>query len=285
VEPELQEQRALVGEHLLERDDLVQARVDLVVDRGTGAIRESRIFSPRDLCTGRAGACEPGDYEGVPVVPDPALARLITGPFERARAARDAPLGVTAATAIPRAYGEESALGNLFADLMLAARPGGDVAITNGGGLRADLPAGPLRYGALYEATPFDNRFAAIRMTGADLRRAIAANLRAVVEKFQRAKNDTGSPEVQVALLTERINSLAPHFEANKKDNHSRTGLLKMVNQRDTETAFGKASVALPSRERGLPLFGPVPADLARKTAQMYARHNDLKAQALRGGA
>ena len=57
---------------------------------------------------------------------------------------------------------------------------------------------------------------------------------RAVVEKFQRAKNDTGSPEVQVALLTERINSLASHFDAHKKDNHSRQGLLKMVNQRRT---------------------------------------------------
>ena len=53
-----------------------------------------------------------------------------------------------------------------------------------------------------------------------------------VVLKFARAKNDTGSPEVQVALLTERINGLAPHFESNKKDNHSRRGLLKMVNQR-----------------------------------------------------
>jgi small subunit ribosomal protein S15 len=55
---------------------------------------------------------------------------------------------------------------------------------------------------------------------------------RAVMEKFRRAKNDTGSPEVQIALLTERINGLAPHFEAHKKDNHSRMGLLKMVNQR-----------------------------------------------------
>lgn len=53
-----------------------------------------------------------------------------------------------------------------------------------------------------------------------------------VVKKFARGGSDTGSPEVQVALLTERINSLAPHFEANKKDNHSRRGLLKMVNQR-----------------------------------------------------
>lgn len=53
-----------------------------------------------------------------------------------------------------------------------------------------------------------------------------------VVQKFARGSNDTGSPEVQVALLTERINALAPHFEQHKKDNHSRRGLLKMVNQR-----------------------------------------------------
>ena len=55
---------------------------------------------------------------------------------------------------------------------------------------------------------------------------------RAVVEKFQREPNDTGSPEVQVALLSERIKTLGPHFENNKKDHHSRRGLLKMVNQR-----------------------------------------------------
>ena len=54
----------------------------------------------------------------------------------------------------------------------------------------------------------------------------------AVVTKFARGQNDTGSPEVQVALLTERINSLTPHFQKNVKDNHSRRGLLKMVNQR-----------------------------------------------------
>jgi len=53
-----------------------------------------------------------------------------------------------------------------------------------------------------------------------------------VVKKFARGQGDTGSPEVQVALITERINSLSPHFEQNKKDNHSRRGLLKMVNQR-----------------------------------------------------
>jgi small subunit ribosomal protein S15 len=55
---------------------------------------------------------------------------------------------------------------------------------------------------------------------------------RSVVEKFARGKSDTGSPEVQIALLSQRINSLSPHFEKNKKDHHGRRGLLKMVNQR-----------------------------------------------------
>jgi small subunit ribosomal protein S15 len=54
----------------------------------------------------------------------------------------------------------------------------------------------------------------------------------AVIKLHARAANDTGSPEVQVALLTARIEQLSGHFEAHKKDNHSRRGLLKLVNQR-----------------------------------------------------
>jgi small subunit ribosomal protein S15 len=53
-----------------------------------------------------------------------------------------------------------------------------------------------------------------------------------IVADYQRAQNDTGSPEVQVALLTARINELTPHFKQHLKDHHGRRGLLKMVNQR-----------------------------------------------------
>ncbi len=54
-----------------------------------------------------------------------------------------------------------------------------------------------------------------------------------VIEKYRRSEGDTGSPEVQVALLTERINQLtAEHFKTHKKDHHSRRGLIKMVGQR-----------------------------------------------------
>jgi small subunit ribosomal protein S15 len=54
----------------------------------------------------------------------------------------------------------------------------------------------------------------------------------ALVKEYATKAGDTGSPEVQVALLTERINMLTDHFKAHKKDNHSRRGLLKMVSQR-----------------------------------------------------
>jgi len=53
-----------------------------------------------------------------------------------------------------------------------------------------------------------------------------------VVRQYQRSAMDTGSPEVQVALLTERINGLAGHFKTHVKDFHSRRGLLKLVSQR-----------------------------------------------------
>ena len=53
-----------------------------------------------------------------------------------------------------------------------------------------------------------------------------------IVKTYQTAEGDTGSPEVQVALLSANINKLQGHFEVNKQDHHSRRGLIRMVNQR-----------------------------------------------------
>lgn len=53
-----------------------------------------------------------------------------------------------------------------------------------------------------------------------------------LIKEHGREKNDTGSPEVQIAVLTERIANLTEHFKTHKKDNHSRRGLLKLVSQR-----------------------------------------------------
>ena len=54
----------------------------------------------------------------------------------------------------------------------------------------------------------------------------------ALIQEYGRGNDDTGSADVQVAILTERINNLTEHFKSHKKDNHSRQGLLKMVNRR-----------------------------------------------------
>jgi small subunit ribosomal protein S15 len=54
----------------------------------------------------------------------------------------------------------------------------------------------------------------------------------ALIKEHAQGKGDTGSPEVQVAILTERINNLTQHFKSHAKDNHSRRGLLMLVNQR-----------------------------------------------------
>jgi small subunit ribosomal protein S15 len=59
-----------------------------------------------------------------------------------------------------------------------------------------------------------------------------AERKQALVKEYATKKDDTGSPEVQVAILSERINSLTEHFKTHVKDNHSRRGLLKMVSQR-----------------------------------------------------
>lgn len=61
-----------------------------------------------------------------------------------------------------------------------------------------------------------------------------------IIKDNAQAKGDTGSPEVQVAILTERIRNLTEHFKANHKDNHSRRGLLMMVNKRRNLLAYLK---------------------------------------------
>ncbi len=58
------------------------------------------------------------------------------------------------------------------------------------------------------------------------------ADRQKIIAEYQRSEGDTGSPEVQVALLTARINDLQAHFKEHKGDHHSRRGLIRMVNQR-----------------------------------------------------
>ena len=66
-------------------------------------------------------------------------------------------------------------------------------------------------------------------------------NKQEIIEKYGRSASDTGSPEVQIALLTARISSLTEHLKSHQKDHHSRRGLLKMVGQRRNLLAYLKA--------------------------------------------
>ena len=65
-----------------------------------------------------------------------------------------------------------------------------------------------------------------------------------IIAEYGRVPNDTGSPEVQVALLSARINHLTDHFKTHKQDHHSRRGLLKLVNQRKRLLAYLQANDA-----------------------------------------
>ena len=159
-------------------------RVDLRV-AADGHVTAVKIHKPRMLCEGETtdgnpmpvAACRLGDYEGKPVVPVREISEIVEGAIQVAAKRRSEKLGVTLTGIIEKGYERESSEGNWFTDLMLAANPGAHVALTNGGGLRADMPAGALSYGSLYEAIPFDNRFALVELKGSHLRSLVSTNL------------------------------------------------------------------------------------------------------------
>ncbi len=165
-------------------------RVDLDVDpSGKAATTLVRVHPPRRLCGDGPGAdiddieaCRPAAYEGaVPMIDRGVLAAV--APFiADARARRSVSLDVVVEAEIPRGYDRESPLGNLFTDLMLEAVPEATVAVMNGGGIRANLPAGPLVYGSVFEMMPFDNRIATVTMTVSELQALLVRNL-AVTKK------------------------------------------------------------------------------------------------------
>lgn len=168
------------------------SRVDLQLSTGRdGRPQVSRrdIYPPQQMCedaSGRPETCKSSSYAGRPVSPSAEMQALVTPALERAKTKRQEPLYVDLKVDVTRAYDKPSALGDLFADLTLAAArrlPGvsgktsADVALANGGGLRADLQAGPLTYGTLFNAMPFDNLVARVRLTGAQLKQVFAQHL------------------------------------------------------------------------------------------------------------
>lgn len=85
----------------------------------------------------------------------------------------------------------------------------------------------------------------------------VNVNKSEVIQKFSQGENDTGSPEVQIALLTERINNLSQHLQGHRKDEGSRRGLLKLVGKRNRQLKYlrqtkGQEAVSKLRKQLGL---------------------------------
>jgi 5'-nucleotidase len=155
------------------------SRIDLRLSGATHQVLSHQVFPPHDLCPElvQGGGCPLSDYEGQATIEDPALLAEIAPALAMVEGLRQEPLGCTLSNPFSGEHDAESPLGNLFADLIRESVTGADAALVNGGSLRADLPAGPLSYGQLYEAMPFDNTLAEVRITGAELKAILAAHL------------------------------------------------------------------------------------------------------------
>jgi 5'-nucleotidase len=165
-------------------------RADVVFDRRTRSVARIRLFAPHQVCAQQdpaTGNCVPAtesavpaQYEGRPVTPDPVIVRAMAPEVQRVHELQATTLGVSLDAPIRRGGDLGSPLGNLFADALRDAVPGADAAVINNAtsGLRADLPEGPVTFGLLYDVFPFDNRVVQITLSGAELGRWLAGEIR-----------------------------------------------------------------------------------------------------------
>jgi 2',3'-cyclic-nucleotide 2'-phosphodiesterase (5'-nucleotidase family) len=154
------------------------SRVDLELDRTTRRVVSAKVAMPHLVCTvPLEDGCRPGEYEAAPVIPDAATLAAIRPALETARMIRNEPLNVHVEATFQVEKTSETALGNLFADLMREAENGTDAAFGNSGSIRDALPAGALTFGQLLHVMPFDNQLARLHVTGKELRALVTANL------------------------------------------------------------------------------------------------------------
>lgn len=163
-------------------------RVDITVNAANGEILDRKIFPPQLNCPAFnrvSGECEWLErdpflvespvYEGVEVVPNASVEKIVADAIAHTEAIKSEPLGVTLETPFVRDDTPESAIALMFTDAILE-EVDADISIHNtSGGIRADLQAGPLTFGDIYQISPFDNQVVILEMSGAELRRIIEA--------------------------------------------------------------------------------------------------------------
>jgi 2',3'-cyclic-nucleotide 2'-phosphodiesterase (5'-nucleotidase family) len=168
------------------------ARADVVFDRDIRRVVRTDVFAPRHVCARQdpetlacdvtAPSASPmpvSRYEGRIVVPDARVSDAMAPALGRVRELQATPIGVVVETPIRRTADPESPLAHLLAHTLREALSA-DVALHSAwrGGLRADVPAGDLTFGRLYGAFPFDNRVSRIVLSGDELGRVLAEEIR-----------------------------------------------------------------------------------------------------------
>lgn len=149
-------------------------RVDVTLKKGEKPAL--RILPPTFVCP-KTG-CSNVLYNGEKIAPVQSVEKIVNRWEEEASSTKQRILGPVVKKRLRKSRLEESELGNALADWMLLAKPDHHISMTNGGGIRADLPAGDLRYGQLFEVLPFDNRFATVHLTGEHFYKLVENNLR-----------------------------------------------------------------------------------------------------------
>jgi 5'-nucleotidase len=149
------------------------------------------LHQPVDICLGEwaEGGCSPREstsaqtkrssFLGESVVVDDKLQKVLEPYLKAVDAAQEAPVGVEVTSPIYRAHEKPSPLGQMVAEGIRRAVPGAQIGLTNAGGVRADLPAGNLRFKQVFEVLPFDNHVVGLRLSGKELRSFILAPLQA----------------------------------------------------------------------------------------------------------
>jgi 5'-nucleotidase len=165
--------------------------IDLFVDPVTRRVlpKQTQLQPPVELCETvdeQTHSCDPkklkgktfqtvaAQFHGQPITPDADLAAQLVPAAQRVADLQARPLGVNVPEALTRRYEDEGAVGDVLTD-GLRELSKVDVVVLNPGGLRADLAAGPLTYGAVYEVIPFDNQLAVLTLSGEELRQVMSA--------------------------------------------------------------------------------------------------------------
>lgn len=143
------------------------SRVDITIDRKTGAVLGNRVFPPTPI--------QPVPrYEGAVLSANSAVTDIVNRARDVATDIKQEKIGITLDTPFTLANSPESALGMLFTDSMLDSSDADITMHAVSGGIRANLPAGELTFGSVYEMMPFDNTLVILELSGAELRQVIS---------------------------------------------------------------------------------------------------------------